>query len=73
MRWDVGELLNLPPTQKLELIEALWNSLVESAADLPVPHWQREELERREAEHCETPDAVVSWETAKVQILDERD
>ncbi len=33
--------------QKLQLIEALWESLQKDPAGIPVPDWHLEELERR--------------------------
>jgi putative addiction module component (TIGR02574 family) len=33
--------------EKLDLIERLWDSLVSTHEDIPIPDWHREELDRR--------------------------
>jgi putative addiction module component (TIGR02574 family) len=43
----LSQLLALSGAQKVALISALWDSIDES--DVPIPDWQLEELERREA------------------------
>lgn len=53
---------------KLALVEELWDSIVDSGADLPLTDAQRSELDRRLAEHEERPDEVVPWEEVKASI-----
>ena len=53
---------------RLALVEELWDSIAESAGDLPLTDAQREELDRRLAEHQAHPDDVVSWEQVKESI-----
>lgn len=40
-----ADLVRLPAAKRLELIEALWDSL--DAEAIPLADWQREELDRR--------------------------
>jgi putative addiction module component (TIGR02574 family) len=55
------ELLRLPPSQRLEAIGELWDSL-ESQADLfPLTDEERAELDRRIAEDEADPRPGVSW------------
>ena len=61
-------MVSLPSSEKLELIEALWDSLADSVDELPVLEWQKEELDRRKQAHTENPDSVVTWEEAKARI-----
>ena len=65
-------LLGLPAAEKLELVEALWDSLGDSLSEIPLPEWQKEELAKRKAAHDRDPSAVVTWEEAKARILDGR-
>ena len=54
--------------ERLALVEELWDSIAESDANLPLTAPQREELDRRLAEHEANPDDVVSWEEIKASI-----
>jgi putative addiction module component (TIGR02574 family) len=53
---------HLNALEKLELIGELWDSLSDSAASLPIPDWQRQELEHRLAQADANPNAAVSWD-----------
>jgi putative addiction module component (TIGR02574 family) len=57
-----ADLFQLSVPQKLQLVEDLWDSIGAVPTSVPVPNWQKEELDRREAEHLQNPAAVVPWE-----------
>jgi putative addiction module component (TIGR02574 family) len=59
------QLLDLGVPEKLELVEALWESIAASPEELPVPAWQKEELAARKAAFLENPSTGVSWDEAK--------
>ncbi len=44
------DILQLPPDQRLRLVEDIWDSLATSPADVPVPDWHREVLDDRLAD-----------------------
>jgi putative addiction module component (TIGR02574 family) len=44
------EVLALPPEDRLQLVEDLWDSLAAEPEAIPVPDWHREELVRRDQE-----------------------
>jgi putative addiction module component (TIGR02574 family) len=69
---ELSQLLELPPAQRLELVEALWDSLDNSLEDVPIPEWQKEELDRRKASSRDNPDAGMTWEEAKARITERR-
>ena len=58
--------LSLP--QKLQLVEDLWDNIAESPASVPVPDWQKEELDRREQSHHANPTSGIPWEEVKRHI-----
>ena len=60
---------SLSPTEKAELLDAVWESLEADAASLT--ETQRAELDRRIARHEENPDDVVSWEKVRTSLLKE--
>jgi putative addiction module component (TIGR02574 family) len=63
------EALQLPVEDRLEIAEAIWES-VETAVDQPpLPDWQREILDERIAEDDANPEAGSPWEEVKQRIL----
>ncbi|MGI8619510.1 MAG: addiction module protein [Gemmatimonadaceae bacterium] len=55
----LSQILRLPPEQRLQLVEDIWDSLAQSEASVPVPDWHRKELDRRLADADER--ATISW------------
>jgi len=59
----------LSPGDQLELVEALWNEIAQHDA-FPLPtDTQRDELERRLADHRAHPGDNMPWEEAKALAL----
>lgn len=63
------EALQLPVDERLEIAEAIWESVESSAAQPPIPEWQRKILEERIAEDDADPEAGSPWEEVKRRIL----
>jgi putative addiction module component (TIGR02574 family) len=61
------DISQLSPAERLELVEALWDSL--SPADIPLTPSQVKELDRREALHRANPERGRPWR----EVLDEID
>mgnify|MGYP001010087958 CR=1 FL=1 len=59
----------LPPADRLELAELLWDSL--DAVPSPLPEWHVRELEKRRAAADADPAAGVPWEQVKARLLSE--
>jgi putative addiction module component (TIGR02574 family) len=59
------EIERLSIDERLELVEALWDSIASSA---PLTDAQREELDRRLADHRQHPDDVMPWPEVKSSI-----
>ncbi len=63
------EALDLPVEERLELAEALWES-VEAVTQPPsIPDWQREILDERVADDDADPEAGSPWQEVKARIL----
>jgi len=60
-----ADLLTLDRAERLQLVEELWDSLVDDPAAIPIPDWQREELLRRRANWQQEPANVRSWGEVK--------
>jgi putative addiction module component (TIGR02574 family) len=57
--------------ERLALIEALWNSIVDQHGDeLPVTPAQRAILDRRLAAHEAAPDESLPWDEVRARLLD---
>jgi putative addiction module component (TIGR02574 family) len=55
--------------EQIELVEALWDDIVERNAVPPLTEAQITELDRRIADHEANPDDVVSWDEVKAEAL----
>ena len=73
MKTEFPEVFALSVEKKLELLGELWDSITPTAAEVPVPEWHIEELDRRKREYELNPSIGISWEEAKQQILSEHE
>lgn len=64
------EVQHLPVEQRIELAEAIWDTIAENAdlAALPIPEAHRAELDRRLADWKADPDAGTSWEEVRGRL-----
>ena len=67
---DIQEILKLSVPERIELVEAIWDSIAESPESLPVTAAQKQELDRRLAEYRKNPQAGRTWEEVR-DSLDE--
>lgn len=58
---------DLSTSEKIELIDLLWESL--DMDDLPLTEDQRRELDDRIARHEQNPSDVIPWEQVKANLL----
>jgi putative addiction module component (TIGR02574 family) len=63
------ELETLSVSERVQLVEDLWDSIARSNANLPVPQWQKDELARRKRNYRQNPGSGESWEQVKQSIL----
>ena len=64
-----SEILSLPVSERLRLIEDLWDSIAADPESLGVTPEQRTELDFRLANMTRDPHAVDTWENVKRRIL----
>lgn len=70
-----ADLLTLDVATRLELIEALWDSIAEdpaSIAQLSLTDSERELIDQRLREHREDPAAAQPWAEVRAAILAQR-
>ena len=61
-------IFGLTPSEKLQLVEDLWDDLAATPEDIPIHDWQKEELERRKTNLAANPASGLSWEEVKRQV-----
>lgn len=59
----------LPATEKIRLVQQLWDEIVEEPANLPLTESQRRLLDERIHDHEANTDDVESWGYARDDIL----
>ena len=67
MNAEFAPLLKLGLAERLQLVEDLWDSLVQEGAVMPVTDEQRDELRRRKERFLNHPQSGLSWEQVKSQ------
>ena len=68
MNTEFPQIFELSFSEKLQLLEDLWDSISQDSEQLPILDWQKEELAKRKAAYLNSPDSGSSWEAAKERI-----
>ena len=65
------DLLKLPAGDRADLAMALWESLTdaEREAEVMLTEDQRDELDRRWAEHVANPQSAIAWADVRAKLL----
>ena len=64
-------VFDLSPSEKLQLVEDLWDDLAGKPEDVPVHDWQKQELARRKANLRKNPDAGLAWQEVKRRVREQ--
>jgi putative addiction module component (TIGR02574 family) len=67
---SIADLLHLSVAERIQLVEDLWNSIAAEADGLPLTEAQRQEIDRRLAEHARDPQSAIPWEEVRVRLLE---
>jgi len=67
---NLTPVLQLPVQERIRIVEAIWDSVADSAHEVDLQPWQSEELDRRVAEFEANPIEGVPWAEVKRRILD---
>jgi putative addiction module component (TIGR02574 family) len=65
----VDQARGLPLEQRIQLIDALWESIAEEGYEPPLTPAQADELDRRLAAHRRDPNDVVPWESIQKELI----
>ena len=68
---DLDQLRQLPVTERLQLVEDLWDTIADEAPDdaLPLSPELAAELDRRLAEHAANPRAARPWTEIRADLI----
>ena len=58
----------LPLPERIELAEALWDSIMQDGYEPPLTPAQEAEINRRLEEHRRNPQSAIPWETVKAEL-----
>jgi putative addiction module component (TIGR02574 family) len=61
-------IFDLSPSEKLQLVEDLWDDLVEPPEAVPVHDWHKEELARRKANLIQHPASGLAWKDVQHRV-----
>jgi len=65
---------DLSPSEKLQLVEDLWDlwdDLAATPEDVPVYEWQKQELARRKANLRKHPTQGLAWQEVKLGVREQ--
>jgi len=63
-----SQISQLSVPEKIQLVEDLWDDIAAHPESLPMPEWQKTELDQRKSEHKNNPSAASNWEDVKKRI-----
>ncbi len=64
----LSEIRKLSVAERIQLVEDIWDSVAEEAADLPITEPQRQELDRRRARAETHPGEGAPWNEVKAGL-----
>ena len=62
------DVLSLTVTNRLQLIEEIWDTLAATPEAIPVTDAQRKELARWRRAHARNPSAAKSWDEVRAKL-----
>ena len=62
------EISRLELSEKLLLVEEIWDSIAVSNSELPMPEWQKNELDRRFQDYKEGKFELHDWKTVHEEL-----
>ena len=63
-----NEITKLELSEKLLLVEEIWDSIAASNSELPMPEWQKIELDKRYREYKEGKLELIDWKAVHEEL-----
>ena len=67
---SLEEIQRLSVSERVQLAEQIWDTIVATPEALPIPERQIRELDRRLKLHNENPDAAEPWSTIRSRLTE---
>ncbi len=71
MKPSLADVLELDLAERLEFVQALWDSIAEAPESLPLSDRERELLDERLKAYYENPDAGSPWSEVRARLTGE--
>ena len=68
MSQKAPSIFDLSPSEKLQLVEDLWDDLAATPDAVPIHDWQKQELARRKTNLLKHPASGLGWEEVKRRV-----
>ena len=65
---EMTPVFDLSWSEKLQLVEDLWDDLAATSDQLPIHDWQKAEIARRKANYANDPGSASPWDEVKKRI-----
>ena len=69
---SIADVKQLPLTEKLQIMEAIWEELRAQAEGVPVPQWHRDLLDERRKAVEEGREELLDWDSIKDSLPSRR-
>ena len=66
-----ASIFDLSPSEKLQLVEDLWDDLASSPEDIPIQKWQKKELKHRKENFEKDSSPALTWKNVKQYIREQ--
>jgi len=63
-----ASVFDLSPSEKLQLVQDVWDDLAVDPESVPIPEWQKQELDRHAANLKANPASALTWEEVKRRV-----
>ena len=67
-KFSLADILELDVSERIQLVEDIWDSIAAAPDSVTLTDAQRVELERRLASHRQSPETASPWEEVKQRI-----
>jgi putative addiction module component (TIGR02574 family) len=67
---SIDQLRRLPLEKRLEIIEALWESVESEAGQWPIPEEVLDEADREFEAHLVDPSSSIPWDVVRTRLLE---
>lgn len=65
---DIPEIASLTTSEKMLLLEELWDDIRSDSSRIPVPECHKRELDRRWVNHGKEPESLLTLEELQLRI-----